>query len=314
MNGVLLLNKPAGPTSHDIVDLVRRLTGTRRVGHAGTLDPFATGLLVLLVGSATRVSQFLLNQDKSYLATIAYGEATDTLDRTGKVTETCTTPLPPREEIERVLASFIGRSEQIPPMFSAKKVNGKPLYRAARRGEEVNRESKLVSVYSLDLLDVADQSFSLRVHCSKGTYVRVLADAIARRLGGCGHLEALRRESSGCFNLADALTLEQAQTYAADGRLATALLPIDAAVLDLPRITLTASAATALKNGIRPVNSGIAKRDYFRAGQAVRLVDEAGLLLAMARTICDSEELVHQPDTAQPFELLRVFALPGSPG
>lgn len=312
MNGVLLLNKPAGPTSHDMVDFIRRLSDTRRVGHAGTLDPFATGLLVLLIGQATRISQFLTNLDKKYLATIALGESTDTLDRTGKVVETSAIPLPGRAEIETVLQSFVGESEQIPPMYSAKKINGRPLYRAARRGEEVNREAKTVRVHSIELIEVSKSTFTVRVCCSKGTYVRVLAEAIARRLGGCGHLADLQRESSGRFQLHDAVTPEQAETSARDGKFAELLLPIGSALADLPAVTVAEQTAKGLRNGIRPPTFGLTAHDAFRRGQTVRMLDPESRLLAIARALLDAEQLARQPGSAAPFELLSVFEPPSS--
>ncbi|MHA1568015.1 MAG: tRNA pseudouridine(55) synthase TruB [Alphaproteobacteria bacterium] len=308
MNGVLLLDKPAGPTSHDMVNAVRRLTNTRKVGHAGTLDPFATGLLVLLIGNATKISNFLLNQDKTYLATIAYGTATDTLDRTGKVLEEMDAPLPGREQILKVLETFIGQSSQIPPMFSAKKVNGQPLYRAARRGKKVVRTAKKITVYGIELEAVEANTFTIRVRCSKGTYVRVLADKMARELGGVGHLEALRREQSGRFSLDQAHTLEEYKVLAQEDTLAEMLISPDQALASYGRVTLTDSAGDRLINGMAPSLSDISEFDAFKRGETLRLMTPEGRLLAMARARLDAEEVQQQLQGERPFELLRVFS------
>ncbi len=239
---------------------------------------------------------------------MAFGAATDTLDRTGAVTETCDAPLPDRAELERVLAEFVGPSDQIPPMFSAKKVNGRPLYRAARRGEEVPRRAKTVQVHALDLLEIADRSFIVRVRCSKGTYVRVLADTIARRLGGCGRLDDLRRESSGRFQLQDAVTPDQAEELARQGTLAASLLPVESALLDLPHITLSRRAGEQLQSGMRPTSAALLDFDAFQRGQTLRLLDPEGRLVAMARALLDADQLRGQSSAVLPFELLRVFA------
>jgi len=308
MNGVLLLNKSAGPTSHDMVDRIRQLTGIRRVGHAGTLDPFATGLLVMLLGSATKISNFLLNQDKTYSAEITFGTATDTMDLTGEVVETSETPLPARDTLENVLAGFVGDFLQTPPMYSAKKVNGRPLYVAARRGEEVQRESKQVQIESLELLDVDGNIFCLRVACSKGTYVRSLADAIARRLGGVGHLSALHRESSGSFAVDDALTIEQVEQLIDSGTLADHLLSPAQALADYRGVVLTSTAGQALLHGRRPTVDGIAAPGSYKRGEIIRLLTEDGNLLAMGRALLDDKQTKRQAGSVSPFELLRVFS------
>lgn len=308
MNGVLLLDKPAGPTSHDMVDLVRRLAKTRKVGHAGTLDPFATGLLVLLIGSLTKISSFLLNQNKTYLATIAMGAATDTLDHTGKIVETGEKKAPAADVIEQAFSRYLGSSYQKPPMYSAKKLNGQPLYRAARRGEELEREAKKVHVYTLDLLEVGPDTFTVRVECSKGTYVRVLADSLARELGGVGHLQSLRRERSGHFRIEEAYQPAKLSELAEDGSLDKALISLEIALSNYREVTLAPPACDRLKSGLPPTGPAIVKADSFQQGETLRLTSQDGRLLAMARARVDAARLNGQIEGSSPFELLRVFA------
>jgi tRNA pseudouridine55 synthase len=307
VKGVLLVDKPSGPTSHDVVNRLRRLTGEKRVGHAGALDPFATGLLVTLVGAATKLSGFLLEQDKAYDAVVQWGAATDTLDRDGQAVETCDGPLPDRAATAAALAGLVGEFVQEPPMYSAKKVGGRPLHRLARQGKVVEREAKPVTIRALELLahDPAAGTFAFRVRCAKGTYVRALADALARRLGGVGHLRELRRTASGRFTVAQAATLEQ---LAEPGELARRLLPLEAALADFPGAALTAEASRALGNGHRPASHAIVACDGFRAGQVVRLAGPGGELLAVARALVDASRVAGLETTASPFELLRVFA------
>lgn len=217
-DGVLLVDKPRGITSHDVVDRVRRLMRTRRVGHAGTLDPMATGLLVILVGKACKASQYLMSQEKEYLATVKFGEITDSQDADGEVVET--RPVPEdlsSEKIRAAMSSMLGDQYQTPPMFSAKKIKGVPLYKLARKGEEVEREARFIRVERFDLLTYHAPEADFIVKCTKGTYVRTLAHDLANKLGPGGHLTALRRTMSGEANVAGAATLEvlDALDYAA---------------------------------------------------------------------------------------------------
>jgi len=206
---VLVIDKVAGPTSFDIVKQVRKFTRIKKVGHAGTLDPFATGALVLLTGRATKLSNALINADKRYQAVIKLGEATDSLDHTGKIVESCPVPALEAEQVKQILRGFIGEWKQMPPMFSAKKVQGVRLYELARKNITVKREPISVQLYDLRLVSLNGSFLSFEVHCSKGTYVRTLADEIARKLGTVGHLIELRRLSCGPFSLDGAVTVEQ---------------------------------------------------------------------------------------------------------
>lgn len=209
LEGVLLVDKPTDHTSHDVVARLRGKLRMRRIGHAGTLDPMATGLLVILVGKATRISQYLMSVDKVYSGTIKLGEVTNTQDAEGEVLES--RPVPPltEPEIRTALQSFIGDQYQLPPMFSAIKIDGVPLYKRAREGEEVEREPRFIRVVSYELTRWASPELDFRVHCTKGTYVRTLAHDLGQRLGCGAHLKALRRISSGDLTLEKALTLDQ---------------------------------------------------------------------------------------------------------
>ena len=208
-DGVLLVDKPRGCTSHDVVDSVRRLFRTRRVGHAGTLDPMATGLLIVLVGRATKASDLLMAQDKEYLGEVTLGVATDTQDAEGEPVETAPVPALPEAVIRTAMEGMVGEQSQTPPMHSAKKVGGKKLYELARKGIEVVREPRPIKVSEFELLSWESPRIRFRVRCSKGTYVRTLAHDLGRRLGPGGHLSMLRRTRSGRIDVADAAALQE---------------------------------------------------------------------------------------------------------
>ena len=209
LEGVLLVDKPTDHTSHDVVARLRGKLRMRRIGHAGTLDPMATGLLVILVGKATRISQYLMSVDKVYAGTIKLGEVTNTQDAEGEVLETRPVPSLTEAEIRQPQQGFIGDQYQLPPMFSAIKIDGVPLYKRAREGEEVEREPRFIRVVSYELTRWASPELDFRVHCTKGTYVRTLAHDLGQRLGCGAHLKALRRLSSGDLTMEKALTLDQ---------------------------------------------------------------------------------------------------------
>lgn len=209
MEGILLVDKPADHTSHDVVARLRGKLRMKRVGHAGTLDPMATGLLIMLVGKATRVSQYLSSLDKEYEGTIELGKVTDTQDAEGEVLETIPVPAFTEAEIRAAVTSFLGDQYQTPPMYSAVKVDGVPLYKSARKGEEVERESRFIRVMSWDITRFALPHLDFRLRCTKGTYVRTLAHDLGRKLGCGAHLAALRRTASDKFHVSQALTLDQ---------------------------------------------------------------------------------------------------------
>ncbi|HEV2800182.1 MAG TPA: tRNA pseudouridine(55) synthase TruB [Pyrinomonadaceae bacterium] len=297
MNGVLIIDKPAGWTSHDVVARVRRVLGVRRVGHTGTLDPFATGVLVVLVGRATRLAQYLAGAQKEYDALVRFGYATETGDLTGARREQQTLEEKPcagwsREEVERALEGLRGEIEQVPPMYSAKKVQGRKLYELARRGEQIERKAVRVNVAEFEIVpDDADAwlrrnedgtcDLRARVVCSAGTYVRVLAEDLGARLGTGAHLAALRRTRAGAFHIAQAVHLEQLAELAAEKSGASELLTApDAALPELPFVHLTAEEARRVRHGAA-VEVAPESRPNWREGEHVRLRDGAGNLIAV---------------------------------
>jgi len=208
LDGALLIDKPAGPTSHDVVDRIRRRFGIKKVGHCGTLDPNATGLLIIVLGRGTKLSERLMSDDKVYEGTIKFGEATDSYDCEGQITET--KPVPPLtlEQLNEACAPFIGDIMQTPPMVSAIKKDGVPLYKLARKGVEVEREARLVHVYNFRFTEYKEPLGVFRLACTKGTYVRSVAHELGQNLGCGAHLATLRRSVSGKFDVADALPLQ----------------------------------------------------------------------------------------------------------
>ncbi len=246
LGGVLNVDKPAGWTSHDVVGRVRRLAGLRQVGHAGTLDPMATGVLVLCLGRATRLLEYLTGQPKTYLARVTLGAATDTYDAEGEVVERRPVPALSHEQLDAALDAFRGEIMQRPPAYSALKRDGVALYKRARAGEVVEVEPRPVAIYELEMLAFDGQTLLLRIHCGAGTYVRSIAHDLGQALGCGGHLSALQRTAVGPFTVESAVTLEQ---LAEPGALAASLLPADTAVAHLPRLDVSEAEATHLLHG-----------------------------------------------------------------
>lgn len=220
LEGFLLIDKPSGPTSHDIVDAVRKATGVRKVGHAGTLDPFASGLLLLAVGKATKsISQFV-GLDKEYIAELRFGATSDTMDRTGKISDSAPSKSAiDRKSLEEALTRFVGGIEQTPPMYSAKKIGGKKLYELARKGETVKRAPRNVTVHGLALIAYEWPKATLEAHVSSGTYIRALADDIGKTLGCGAYLEELRRTAIGRYRVEEALPLDKLSMKTVSARL-----------------------------------------------------------------------------------------------
>ena len=212
MEGVLIVDKPQGLTSHDVVYRLRRKLGMKKIGHAGTLDPMATGLLIMLIGKATRISQYLMSTDKVYEGEATLGVVTDSQDAEGEMMETRPVPELSEAAVREVMKGFLGDQYQIPPMHSAIKIDGVKLYHLARKGEVVEREPRFIRVSSFELLSFASPKISFRLHCTKGTYVRTIAHDLGQKLGCGAHLSALRRTASGKFELNQGLTLEQIET------------------------------------------------------------------------------------------------------
>jgi tRNA pseudouridine55 synthase len=273
-HGLLLIDKPSGPTSHDIVYAVRRGTGQRRVGHAGTLDPLATGLLVVCLGLATRLSEYLAGKDKRYSAIVRLGQATTTYDAQGQVVAE-SAALPDRAQVEAVLASFRGPLEQTPPAFSAVKQGGQRAYALARRGQAVALAPRPVEIFALELTGWEPPCCTLVVHCSAGTYIRSLAHDLGQLLGCGAHLAALRRTASGHNTLAEAVPLAELQAAFAAGNWQPYLRPADSAVADWPAVALSAEAVGRVLHGqALPLTPGGAPfgRAYNPAGDFIAVL------------------------------------------
>src|SRR5579863_5180861 len=249
MDGVIVVDKPRDWTSHDVVNKMRRLAGTRKVGHLGTLDPAATGVLPLVVGRATRLAQFYTRNDKVYEGVVRFGFATDTYDAEGERTSVETQVVLRRDEVEAALERFRGEFEQTPPPVSAKKIAGTPAYALARKNLPVELKPVSVEVYSLELLRVEGDQAEIRVHCSAGTYLRSIAHEAGLALGCGAHLKSLRRTASGDFKIEAARTLEQLADIAAEGRLGEALIPAVQLLPDFPMEMVDSITAGQIRNG-----------------------------------------------------------------
>lgn len=266
IHGFVVIDKPVGITSHDVVSKVRRIAGTRRVGHTGTLDPFATGVLPIAINDGTKVIPYLDEGIKCYDALLRLGVTTDTLDMTGAVLLENDPSAITKEQFSVVMQSFIGSINQIPPMFSAIKRDGQPLYKLARQGIEIEREPRPVQIYALELLTFALPLISLRVICSRGTYVRTLADDIGKTLGCGAALQELRRTASGLFTLVNAVTLEQFEEALKNGSPERCCLSPSGAVAHLPEILLD---DTALEHVTHGRSSSLNTLSIFMRGAAL---------------------------------------------
>jgi tRNA pseudouridine55 synthase len=279
VNGVLVIDKPAGLTSHDVVNRIRTVVEQKRVGHAGTLDPIATGVLPLCLGGATRIVQLLQQGHKTYRATLEFGLITDTQDITGTVMERRAIPNLAAPEIEEVLGRFRGDIEQVPPLFSAIKRDGVPLYRLARRGRDVYRPPRKISIYRLERVDLSGTQMTFEVESSKGTYVRTLCHDIGLVLGCGATMTALRRLASEPFSESDAVPLEKI-TSLEDVR--TALIQTDRALEFVPALYVNPEAVRKVLHG-QPVGKEMLTGTVPEVGAWVRLYDEDGTFLAVGK-------------------------------
>jgi tRNA pseudouridine55 synthase len=275
VNGILLLDKPLALSSNAAVQRVRRAFGRVKAGHTGSLDPLATGMLPICLGEATKVAGYLLDGDKEYEFSMRLGERTSTGDAEGEVVERGPVPADPQLRIPLLLPAFLGAISQIPPMYSALKRDGQPLYKLARQGLEVEREARAITIHALELLDTSDATARLRVRCSKGTYVRTLAEDLARALGTCAHLTALRRIAVEPFAATGMVTLEALESDPA----AVSLLPADAALPQLQQVRLDQVETGRLRHGQAIRRAGVA----MAAEDLVRVYGPAGLFLGVGR-------------------------------
>lgn len=283
--GILNINKPRGMTSHDVVARVRKITGQKKVGHAGTLDPLATGVLLLCLGQATRVAEYLAASDKVYLARLCLGISTDTYDAEGQITSQSEVTVS-HTQVEQALRAFTGIQEQTPPMYSAVKHGGVPLYRLARRGKVVPRRARKVEIHDIQLLTWDPPELEIEVRCSKGTYIRSLVHDFGQRLGCGAHLVSLMRVASGQFRVEDAITLEELEQACARGTVASLLHPLDMAVEPFPAVTVDLATEHRIVSGQRVRLSNVME------GPLCRAYATDGRLLALLRL---DEEGMWQP-------------------
>lgn len=277
MDGIINVNKPTGMTSHDVVYRLRRILGVKKIGHTGTLDPDASGVLPMCVGKATKLADYLTATDKQYRAELSLGAFTDTQDASGEVLERFDVNVT-EKQLRDVLCEFVGEIEQIPPMYSAIKINGKKLYELAREGKTAERAPRRITVHgiTLETFDAAQGKAVMTVECSKGTYIRTLCNDIGARLGCGGYMSALERTRSGRFSIEDAYTLERIESMAADGDLGF-MIKIGDALAEYEKVILAEKNAYRMCNGIRIFVDGLENDKIYRA------FDEKGCLLALIK-------------------------------
>jgi tRNA pseudouridine55 synthase len=252
IDGIVILDKAIGISSNRALQVVKRIFDAQKAGHTGSLDPLATGVLPLCLGEATKVSQFLLDSDKKYRTVIKLGVRTDSGDSEGNVLESCADFDISQLQIEEALIHFRGEIDQVPPMYSALKVNGVPLYKMARKGISIHREARRVVIYSIELTNYEKDELELEIACSKGTYIRTIADDLGQALGCGAHIIALRRTQAGAFTEADCVTADKLKEEFENGGLGVIdehLIPMDKAIADLPEVVLPSVTASFIKNG-----------------------------------------------------------------
>lgn len=282
MSGVIVIDKPIGMTSHDVVQIVRKGTNIRRAGHTGTLDPRASGVLVVLVGPAVRLSEYVSASDKRYQAVIQLGTTTDTYDADGRVLSTTSVDIS-EKQFDDVLQSFVGQIEQVPPPYSSVKVKGRHAYDMARNGEEVDLEPRTINVYNLDLLEWAPPEAVIDVYCSSGTYVRSLAHDLGEKLGCGAHLIGLRRTKSGRFTLRDAVPLRKLREAFENDTWQNFIIPAAEALSDWPAVELTMEQLDIVRHGRRiPAEPGV--------GPMARAISEEGELIGLLELDPETQE------------------------
>lgn len=308
MKGVVIVDKPAGITSHDAVDRVRKLLGERKAGHTGTLDPMATGVLAVCVGEATKIASFLTGDDKVYEATMRLGVRTDTLDMTGQVLAE-QQPRATEADVKAVLAAFVGTITQVPPQYSAVKVRGKALYKWARKGIRVEPPPREVQIREILLQGIELPRVRFTVTCSKGTYVRTLCADMGDRLGCGAALEQLRRTRSGIFRLQDAVRLDGESDDGIRARLEQGLIPMNRALPGLRDIVIPPLFEQKLAKGHQPDVEGLAALQIpsLAAADVVKFISEEGRLVALARMLISAGEIPSLPPGVQAACILRVF-------
>ncbi len=280
MNGIIIIDKPCGKTSHDMVGFIRRLTGIKKVGHTGTLDPEATGVLPVCIGNATKACELLTCEDKRYVAELALGMTTDTLDAEGEIL-TEQPVLCDEETIKKTIESFVGEIWQIPPMFSAIKKDGKKLYELARQGISIEREKRKIIIHDIRIIEInmENQTVSIDVSCSKGTYIRTLCDDIGMKLGCGAYMNKLKRVKSGRFSIEDAYKTEEIEKLFKENKFEAALVSVDNVFCDYPEVIVNDRYADFIKNGVRVRMRGLLE------GQIYRIYDRENNFLSLSKCV-----------------------------
>jgi len=307
-DGILLCDKPFGMTSHRVIDVLRKTIGQKKIGHTGTLDPRATGLLLICLGRATKISQFLGDMDKAYDADITLGIRSSTFDSEGLINEESPDPVPElsRLEIENILSEFKGIIKQKVPVFSAVKVGGQKLYKLARKGKEVDPPEKEIEIKDIELKDINLPIISCRVVCSKGTYIRSLANDIGEKIGCGAYLSKLSRTRIGPFELKDALSLTEIKHYREAGVLKRNIVPIEE-VIDYPALNMDENFSSAIVSGRPPKKENVVNIEgAFEAGELISLKDISGRVMAIGKSEISSEKLKNY-DGNNFFKYIRVL-------
>jgi tRNA pseudouridine55 synthase len=308
LSGVLVIDKPTGVTSHDVVLKLRRMLGTRRVGHTGTLDPAASGVLLACVGKGTKVARFLTEYDKEYRAVVRLGATTDTYDGEGEIKETGEDCRVSPERIKDAVNSFKGEIWQLPPLYSAVKHKGKRLYQYAREKKEVNRTRRKVKIREISITGMKVPYVELKVSVSKGTYVRSLAHDLGQKLGCGAYLFSLRRSRVGPFKLEDASSPERISELKTEGKMDQVLISIEQALAHLPSVAVGKDSVAKIRNGAGLVSSCVSSVDgSFEAGQTVSITDEQGEIIAVGKTLSSSERFQDSSCKSKLVEYLRVL-------
>ena len=293
MDGVLNVRKTAGPTSHDIINEIRRIFSLKKVGHAGTLDPMATGVLVVCLGKATRVVEYLVGVPKEYRAKMILGASTDTQDSTGVVTAESDSSSVTRSMLEDAVKAFVGEIEQIPPMVSAIKHQGKPLYKLARQGITIERSARKINIYSIEVLDFIPGSMAeveILVKCSSGTYIRTLCADIGEKLGCGAHMSMLDRTEVGRFTIEESKSIEQLIQMKSEGSLDTSLVSIGDALDDMPAITISNEDIMNVLHGLPVKTTSLTETD-----DTVRMLSLEGRLIALGTVAIKDCETIVKP-------------------
>jgi len=306
LKGCLLLDKPAGLTSFETIEKLRKIVGVKKVGHVGTLDPLATGLLLACLGKATKLAQFLSGWDKEYVAQIKLGATTDTWDRDGNLLENVDVSAVSLPEVSRAVSELTGEVALLAPEYSALKYQGKKLYEYARAGQKVPRPTKRVKIYSAEILEFSAPFLTLKINCSKGTYIRSFAFELGQKLGCGAAVWELRRTKLGPYSLEKALTLDKIDELLKTRQLESYLISLPDAVGHLPRVILAPDSYQKVKHGLafKPVD--VLEFDSFQKDRWVRILDPAKQLLAVGRSLCDSTCFLNSPEQA-PIKYERVL-------